>query len=555
MTIALASCAGVDDLRNAADSMAHKENPFGNGAAFANATGSKVDDSSSESKAQNRVKICHLPQGNPADSQTIEIDESAVEAHLEHGDYLGECEPVSPDPGPTPGLDPAPSPTPNPSPDPTPEPSPSPDPYESLLWHQEAYVKPLTPSASGGFAGPQGNNNVAISGDTMVIGAATESGEFEGEGAVYIYVRSGRTWTEQARLKAPNAGENFFFGYSVAIDGDTLVVGSSYEDSAWHSVYNGADASSDTSAPNSGAAYIYVRTGTTWSQQAYLKASNATAFDYFGGSVSISGDTVVVGAYGENHNEGAAYVFKRAINMWAQTAYLKAPNPSSNDMFGTSVAISHNTIAVGAFGESSFAGAAYIFADGESSWQIESRLAADNASAGDCFGLSVAVSGDTFVAGAPYQNASGAAYVFARDSGSWNQQAYLKSGHPDAQDRYGWMVATSGDLVVVSSMYEDSSQTSVTNGSNSASDNSTSNSGAAYIYGMASGAWGQEAYLKPSRHQAGLAFGDNIAVSNDTVVVSSGGDCSAQSGVTNGDTSPSDYDLPDSGAAYVFKYK
>jgi hypothetical protein len=216
-------------------------------------------------------------------------------------------------------------------------------------------------------------------------------------GAAYVFVRSGTTWSQQAYLKASNTDGGDDFGWSVAVSGDTVLVGAEQESSAATGV-NGNQA--DNTAAQAGAAYVFVRSGTTWSQQAYLKASNTDAADNFGMSVAISGDTAVVGAPGEasaatgvDGNQaddsatfaGAAYVFARSGMTWSQQAYLKASNTNADDSFGSlsngyfsgsSVAVSGDTVVVGAGGESSAAtgvngnqadntasgaGAAYVF--------------------------------------------------------------------------------------------------------------------------------------------------------------------------------------------------
>jgi hypothetical protein len=193
-----------------------------------------------------------------------------------------------------------------------------------------------------------------------------------GAGAAYVFVRTAGVWSQQAYLKASNAGTGDTFGRSVAISGDTIVVGAPEEDSNAVGV-NGNEA--DNSAADSGAAYVFLRTVGVWAQQAYLKASNTDANDNFGNSVSISVDTVVVGAFFESSDAtfvnaslsggsgtqadnsavkaGAAYVFLRSTGTWAQQAYLKASNTDAGDFFGRSVATSGNTTVVGAINEDS----------------------------------------------------------------------------------------------------------------------------------------------------------------------------------------------------------
>ncbi|NJM38780.1 MAG: hypothetical protein HC845_13425, partial [Akkermansiaceae bacterium] len=236
--------------------------------------------------------------------------------------------------------------------------------------------------------------------------------------------------TQQAYLKASNAGEDDLFGSSVAVSGDTVVVGAEGEDSST----TGVNSTPDELASDAGAAYVFVRSGGAWSQQAYLKALNAEATDNFGFSVAISGDTVVVGAFLEDSsttganstpneltaNSGAAYVFARSGTTWSQQAYLKASNPGVNDFFGWSVAVSGDTVVVGAQNEDSSttgvnstpnesalnAGAAYVFARSGTIWSQQAYLKASNTGANDNFGSSVAISGDTVVVGAESEDSS-----------------------------------------------------------------------------------------------------------------------------------------------------
>ena len=317
---------------------------------------------------------------------------------------------------------------------------------------------------------------------------------------------------QQAYLKASNTDANDRFGQSVAISGDTVVVGALRESSAAVGVDGDQ---SDNSAPLSGAVYVFVRTGSTWTQQAYLKASNTDTFDQFGYAVAISGDTIAVGAAGEesaatgvNGDQsdnsasfaGAAYIFLRTGNNWEQQAYLKASNTDTNDGFGSSVAISDETVVVGAAGEdgpatgvngnsmsnsADSAGAAYVFVRTGSNWAQQAYLKASHTEAGDVFGGSVAISGDTAVVGATGTDSfAGAAYVFKRIGAAWSPQADLlgsntESGGIGSGDLFGWSVAISGDTVIVGAYGESSAATGV-NGDQS--DNSATDAGAAYVF-------------------------------------------------------------------------
>ncbi len=463
-------------------------------------------------------------------------------------------------------------------------------------WSQQAYLKASNTGAGDGFG-----TSISVSGDTVVVGAYREASSATGvngnqsdnsapeSGAAYVFVRNGATWSQQAYLKASNTGARDFFGRSVSVFGDTVVVGASGEDSNVSGV-NGNQA--DNSAAGSGAAYVFVRNGATWSQQAYLKASNTGAGDILGSSISVSGDTVVVGAYGEGSSatgvdgnqsdnsaadSGAAYVFVRNGATWSQQAYLKASNTGAGDYFGTSVSVSGDTVVVGAQGEASSAtgvngnqsnnsslqsGAAYVFVRNGATWSQQAYLKASNTGAGDGFGTSVSVSGDTVVVGAYGEDSSttgvngnqsdnsaaysGAAYVFVRNGATWSQQAYLKASNTGAGDGFGNSVSVSGDTVVVGANREDSSATGV-NGNQS--DNSAAFSGAAYVFVRNGATWSQQAYLKASNRGAEDLFGGSVSVSGDTVVVGAYYEDSSATGV-NGNQS--DNSSGSSGAAYVF---
>jgi hypothetical protein len=398
-------------------------------------------------------------------------------------------------------------------------------------------------------------------------------------GAAYVFVRSGGVWAQQAYFKPSNTGAWDQFGYSVAISGDTVVIGAPYEDSSTTGVNgNGGD----NSAADSGAAYVFVRSGGVWAQQAYLKASNSGAGGQFGYSVAISGDTVVIGGpyedsstTGVNGNggdnsaadSGAAYVFVRSGGVWAQQAYFKASNTGTGDRFGWSVAVSGGSVVVGAPYEDSNAtgvngnggnnsapdsGAVYVFVRIGASWTQQAYLKTSNHGQDELLGYSVAISGDVVIVGSlgdgwPGANA-GAAYVFGRSDGAWLQQAYLKASNAGAGDYFGYSVAISGDTVVVGALYEDSNATGV-NGNGG--DNSAVDAGAAYVFVRSGGSWFQQAYLKASNTGAGDWFGISVAISGDTVVVGSSLEDSNSTWVNGSEGNNS---AEEAGAAYVFTF-
>jgi hypothetical protein len=481
----------------------------------------------------------------------------------------------------------------------------------------QAYLK--APNAE---AYDQFGISVAVSGDTVAVGAffedsnqttvtngqtASTNNSANGAGAVYIFRRTGVTWAQEAYLKAPNAGASDQFGISVAVSGDTVAVGAYLESSNQTTITNGQTASADNSVPQAGAVYIFRRTGVTWAQEAYLKAPNAEAYDYFAISVAVSGDMVAVGASGEDSNQttitdgktaspdnsassaGAVYIFRRTGVTWAQEAYLKAPNAGASDQFGVSVAVSGDTVAVGAHLESSNqttitngqtasadnsvpqAGAVYIFRRTGVTWAQEAYLKAPNAGADDNFGVTVAVLGDTVAVGARFESSNqttitngetasadnsaanaGAVYIFRRTGVTWAQEAYLKAPNAEAGDVFGYSVAVSGDTVAVGAHLEDSNQTTITNGQTAIADNSALNAGAVYIFRRTGGTWAQEAYLKAPNAEAYDYFGVSVAVSGDTVAVGAFGQASNQTTITNGKTASADNSAPSAGAVYIF---
>lgn len=388
---------------------------------------------------------------------------------------------------------------------------------------------------------------------------------------------------QQAHFKGDNTEDFDDFGWSVAISGDTMVVGAKDERSA----STGINSVPNNDAPSAGAAYVFVRNGSTWTQQAYLKASNAQVQDYFGDAVAISGDTIVVGAPEEDggatgvngsqdngvSNSGAAYVFVRSGTTWTQQAYLKAHNTGTGDSFGGSVAISGDTIVVGAWEEDSNSsgvngannssatnsGAAYVFTRSGTTWTQQAFLKSSHNELDQRFGAAVAISGDTAAIGAyaedsttsginsvPDTNSTetGAVFVFVRNGATWTQQAFIKAHNPGAEDRFGWAVAISGDTIVAGAYSEDSDSTGV----NSVPNENASVAGAAYVFARSGTTWTQQAYLKASNAQADGIFGRAVAIDGDTVVVGAYQEDSSSTGVN----SVPNMLAVDAGAAYTF---
>lgn len=410
-----------------------------------------------------------------------------------------------------------------------------------LIWEQQAYIKASNTDAGDYFA-----RSVVLSGDgnTLAVGAFFEDSSATGiggnqsgntaewSGAVYVYLRTGTAWAQQAYLKASNTDADDRFGLSLDLNenGNTLAVGSFQEDSSATGV--GGIQLGNTSS-SSGAVYVFLRSGSTWAQQAYVKASNTGDFDYFGISVALSddGNTLAVGADGEasaatgvegNQSDnsvsqaGAAYVFLRSGAVWIQQAYIKASNTNAGDNFGRSVAISGdgNTLAVGAY------------------WEESAATGVD----GDQLNNSAAQ--------------AGAVYTYLRESGVWSQQAYLKASNTGATDYFGFSVALSidGNTLAVGGYHEAGATKGV--GGN-LSDNTAPDAGAVYTYQRSGTIWSPLNYVKAANTDQADSFGISVSLSSDgnTLAVGAYMEESAATGIGG---NQSDNTANDSGAVYLF---
>ncbi|WP_062707638.1 FG-GAP repeat protein [Grimontia marina] len=380
--------------------------------------------------------------------------------------------------------------------------------------------------------------SMSSDGNTVAVGAYQEdsssreinSGESNNSassaGAVYVYRFANGSWTQQAYIKALNADAGDRFGHSVSVsgDGNTLVVGA-YGESSKATTINGDG--NNNEAGYSGAAYVYRFDGSSWTQQAIIKASNADPGDSFGLVVSVSGDgnTLAVGApfersinTDESNNDsnsvGAAYVYRFENDKWTQQDYIKASNAGYRDFFGYALSVSGdgNTLAVGAKEEDSDAdltdptgvtdsGAVYVYRSDGSNWSEEAYIKASNAESEDNFGWSVSVSedGNTLAVAAYFEDSgsqgfntdgsgtsvinSGAVYVYRleNENDEWSQQAYIKASNTGLYDYFGYALSVSGDgnALAVGARGEGSDATSI----NGDGDNDNAgDAGAVYIY-------------------------------------------------------------------------
>ncbi len=359
-----------------------------------------------------------------------------------------------------------------------------------MPWVETAGLIPTDASGGDGFG-----NSVSIYGDTAIVGVPSKDASGADSGKVYIYRLTNGTWNLEQPLIAPDAPGGDLFGQSVAIYGDTVIVGATLN---------------DASGSNSGKAYIYTRTGSTWSLQQGLKAPDASANDNFGYSVAIYGDTVIVGAPfndASGSDSGKAYIYTRSGTTWSTTPYELVPSDAEIvGLFGTSLSIYNDKAIIGAIGESgfNFKGKAYIFTFNGSNWVQTQELSVVGSETSVYFGYSVAIYGDTAIVGEPYRDTSGGqdsgkAYIYKFDGISWNLEEELVAPDASVNDLFGYSVDIYGDTAIVGAYYKGTG------------------SGKAYIYTRTDGSWNFQQGLNPSG--LGQGFGYSVSIYNNITIV------------------------------------
>ena len=352
--------------------------------------------------------------------------------------------------------------------------------------------KLTTPSGANNFGGA-----IAISGDTILVGASSSMVAGRFQGLAFVFVRNGTTWTQQAELGPADGATVEEFGASVSLAGNTAVVGAPRED------VNGK--------VDQGAVYVFVRNGTSWSQQQRLLALDGNLDDAFGRSVSIDGNTVAIGSaesdVGGNADQGATYIFERVGTTWTQQQKLTAADGQSSDMLGSSISLNANTAVIGAFaddiGSNVDQGSVYVFTRTNGTWTLQQKLASSDGQANDAFGFSVAISGDRAFIGAPTDDLGGfvdrgTTSVFIRSAGVWTLEQQLAASDGRAGDRFGQRVAVVGDDAVIGASGHDD--------------------GAAYVFRRTGGSWTQGETLTPSDRTSRFSV---VALDGSTIAVGS----------------------------------
>jgi hypothetical protein len=337
-------------------------------------------------------------------------------------------------------------------------------------WSQQAKI-----TINDGNTNSQFGYALGIDGDTIVIGE--RGADPSDKGAAYVFVLVNGNWLQQAKLVGNDTISGDRFGEAVAISGNTVVVGAVLHDTA------------GSPNVNKGAAYIFTRAGATWAQQAKLTASTPQDFDFFGSDVAIDGNTVLIAAPESSGDVrlGSAYVFTRTGNIWAQQAKLQSSDLLKRDGFGDSVSLSGDTAVVGATAVTVdghiFQGAAYVFTRSGASWSQQTKLTADDGENNSYFGFAVSLKNQMLAVGAYGSRIDGkiqqgAAYLFTRTSTGWSQQAKLTANDGVALDFLGTTVAVDGESIIAGAPQK---------GVNRSNSVDTQQRGAAYFFSAATG--------------------------------------------------------------------
>ncbi|HEX5009552.1 MAG TPA: hypothetical protein VFY71_04050 [Planctomycetota bacterium] len=359
----------------------------------------------------------------------------------------------------------------------------------------QEFVKLVKPDA---YFGDQMGSSVALSDDTLIVGVPQDDNSGgQNAGAALLYLRDGASWDLQGTLLAWDPAPDRAFGQGVACSGDTVAV-VSFGD------FFGAGS-------QGGSVHVFERSGADWFKEALLMGSPSKPYDGFGWAIALEGDTLVVAYQSANDSKGAVEVYVHSGSSWLLQSELVADDAELGDMFGASVALSGNTLVVGASrddtGGFSYAGSAYVFVRNGSSWMQQGKLLAADPGQNDNFGYSVAVYGDTAIVGARQdhigsETQAGSAYVFVRSGTSWSQQAKLIASDATHADFLGSSVALAGDLAVVTAAGDD---------------DTALNAGSAYLFFRSGTVWAEHGKLHSVGASSSAFFGMCVSLSGGSV--------------------------------------
>ncbi len=318
----------------------------------------------------------------------------------------------------------------------------------AYIFHRNGtnWIEQTKITASNGSTEDRFGHSVSISGDYAIVGAPYYDDIVENTGEAYIFHRNGTNWTQQARLAVSDVAEEDLFGWSVSISGDYAVVGA-------------VDADDNGSA--SGCAYVFHRNGTSWILQEKLIASDGERWDNFGQSVAISGDYLVIGAHWDDNDgirSGSAYIFHRSDGAWFEEAKISASDADDEDWFGHSVSISGDYSVIGAYGNDTYgsnSGAAYIFHRSGTNWTEQARIIASDGEQFDNFSYTTSISGNYIAIGAAGYGDNGAAYIFHRSGTIWTEDTKLTASDGENEDWFGRSVDISGNYALIGAWQDD----------------------------------------------------------------------------------------------------
>ncbi len=315
---------------------------------------------------------------------------------------------------------------------------------EGTTWIQQAKLVPSDGDEEDHFGA-----SVSISEDYAVVGAPWDEENGGGSGSVYIFRRDGTNWTEEIKIIPSDGEESDWFGQVVSISGDYILI-SAYGD--------------DDNGSKSGSAYIYFNDGANWVQQAKISPADGETEDWFSYSLFLSGDYAIIGCERDDDNgddSGSAYLFQRNGTSWEEQAKLIASDGETYDWFGCSVSMFGNYITVGAYGDDDHgekSGSAYVFYYDGTNWTEQAKLTASDGEINDWFGFSVSISGDYLVVGSlsnDFGDNSGAVYIFKRNETLWTFQEKITASDGAEGDFFGRTVAIYDDYMLASSFHDD----------------------------------------------------------------------------------------------------
>ena len=384
-------------------------------------------------------------------------------------------------------------------------------------WNVQAEISEFKITASDGEAFDLFGQSASIDGDYAIVGANQNDVSGSNSGSAYIFKRNGNEWIEETRLSASDGSEGDMFGRSVAIDGEYAVIGT----------YPGVS--------SKGAAYIFKKEGTSWTQQAKLTAADGQNGDFFGYTVAIDGEYAAVSGHGYDgvgSNSGSVYIFKRDGTSWSEQAKLTASDAADSDIFGRHISIDGDSVLIGAFQDDvngNASGSAYLFQREGVSWTEQAKLTASDGGELDNFGERVSLSGDyaaiTAMGDDDKGSGAGAVYIFKRENTTWTQQTKLTASDGVSGDYFGYSISINGDHLLIGS-YSDNG-----NGAKS---------GSVYIFELEAGAWNEKTKLAASDGAENDYFSNAISIGGDYAILGAFRD---------------DALGEDSGSAYLYKFK